>query len=342
MKVGVISSSVFKLPIHGYGGLEHVAWLQAKGLAERGHEVTLFAPDDSSCPGCTVFPFGPAGQWGEDKCYDRYWKELPKHDVILDHSWNKFSVILKMEGKLTTPCLLWLHAPVTTMFSSPPPVDRPCLVAISRDQARFALAHLRRRALHCYNGCDPTYYKNTGARRSGRYLFLARFSTVKGPLIAIEACRKAGVALDLVGDTTITNEPDYFRHCQSLCDGTQIRMVGPASRGECVSWFSQAKALLHPIRDFAEPLGLTVLESQLCETPVISWDNGAPRETIKHGETGFLVESEEELVELLRTDAVASLDGKRCREWVAGQFTVEHHLDRTEELMRIAVTTGGW
>jgi glycosyltransferase involved in cell wall biosynthesis len=90
-----------------------------------------------------------------------------------------------------------------------------------------------------------------------------------------------------------------------------------------------------------EPFGLSPVESMLCSTPVISWDSGAMRETIEHGKTGFLVKSEKELVDLLKTDAVARIDRGYCREW-AKRFSVENMVDRVEELCYEAVETGGW
>ncbi len=108
MKIAIISTTIFPVPLQGYGGLEAVAWERAKGLAKKGHEVTLFAPDGSTCPGVNVIPFGPAGQIDERMAFAGYpehkegeeikrrasrgyWPELLKQDVIIDDSWCKFS-----------------------------------------------------------------------------------------------------------------------------------------------------------------------------------------------------------------------------------------------------------
>jgi len=88
MKIAVISSTVFQVGpggLQGYGGLEQLAWQQARGLAAKGHVVTLMAPDGSTCPGVTVLPPGPAGQHHEQQAYAKYWSVLPEHDVVIDH-----------------------------------------------------------------------------------------------------------------------------------------------------------------------------------------------------------------------------------------------------------------
>jgi len=343
MKICIISSTVFSCPPSGYAGLEMVSWQQAKGLAAKGHEVALIAPQGSTCPGVRVIPTGPPGGWDEKRAYSTYWKELLHFNdgVIIDHSWNKFSVMLKLEGRLTCPILLWCHAPVQTMFQQPPPYLKSCFVCISEDQARMCMIHLKRAARCCYNGVDPDYYKPMeGVTRTDRYLFLARFSSIKGPDLAIQACKQAGVGLDLIGDFSITNEPELFKQCEALCDGEQIRIVGPASRAECVMWFSKAKALLHPNLRFQEPFGLSPCEAQLCGCPCVAWDHGAMRETVLNGSTGFLVESQEELVGLLQQDAVSRLDRAKCRDWITSRFTVDHMVNRCEELAILALTKG--
>ncbi len=376
MRIGIISTTIFKLPIQGYGGLEAIAWERAKGLAKKGHDVTLFTPDGSECPGVNIVPFGPEQQVDEKmayagypehkegdivkrSAYRGYWPELLKQDVIIDDSWNKWSYLIKQEGRLKAPILGVMHAPVNTMFQSPPPVEKPCIVCISEDQKNHYEAlfspHKAKVALH---GIDLDFYKPLDIPRSKRFLFLARFSSVKCPDLAIQACRQAGVGLDLVGDTKLTGEAEYLQSIMRMCDpindltvipkdSRTIRLRGPASRGETVWWFSQAHCMVHPIQRFREPLGLAPLESQACGNPCISWDFGAMRETIKHGETGWLVNSMPELVQAVK-NAVSDWNGtdprkrERCREWVASKFSLQHFIDRWESLCFEAIEGGGW
>lgn len=343
MKIAVISATVFKCPPDGYSGLEMIAWLCAKGLAERGHDVTLYAPEGSTCPGAKVHSLGPARYVNEKDAYSNYWPTLFDFDVVIDHSWGKWANMLRGEGKLKAPVLNVMHAPVNTMWQTlPPNVPKPCAVCISQDQANHFEAIFNQPARVCYNGVDLDFYKSIeGLERNDRFLFLARFSTIKGPLLAIEACKKVGVGLDLVGDTTITHEPEYFQHCKSLCDGKQIVMHGNASRGETVWWFSRSHAMIHPNRDFREPFGLAPVEAQACGLPCISWDHGAMRETVlKHD----LVKSTDELAKLIEQYASYELVGNWRQAYCnnAKRFSVENMVNRYEELCNEAIETGGW
>ncbi len=365
MKIAVVSTPVFRLcPPNGtvgYSGLEVLAYHTAAGLARKGHQVSLIAPDGSECPGVQVIPIGPERMISEQQAYagfpemrepnrivrpahGGYWQHLQQMDCVIDHSWQKWGYTLKAEGNLKAPILGVLHAPVDTMLKElPPGVDKPCFVCISEDQRAHFEALFNHPARTAYNGIDPDFYKPLNIPRSKRFLFLARFSTIKGADLAIEACQKAGVGLDLVGDTSITAEPDFLRKCQSMADGKQIRIVGPCTRGETVWWFSQAHALLHPNMRFREPFGLAPVEAMACGCPVIAWDNGAMRETIKHGETGFLARTLEELVTYVKEFKADALHGELLNGWRgacqehAQQFSINQMVNRYSELVQEVV-----
>ncbi len=353
MKITVVSSTVFSLTdtgLSGYGGLEQIAWQCAKGLAQKGHEVTFVAPDDSTCEGCDVIHTGEARQHDERQAYDVFWKVLLTQDCVIDHSWAKWSYILKMEGRLKAPVMGVMHAPIHTMIQSLPPIESPCFVCISEDQRKHFEGLFGQEARTCYNGIDLEQYQAANVPRTDRYLFLARFSTVKSPDLCLEACYQANAGLDLIGDQSITNEPDYLNKCTQMASrtssdwnsnkGKQFRLIGPSSRGGAVWWYSQAHAMLHLTKSFREPFGLAPVEAMACECPVIGWSGGALKETIKDKETGFLVKSVEQAIDLIKSDAVSSINRKRCREWVS-QFSVDKMVSRYNELVEEAVN-GGW
>ena len=57
------------------------------------------------------------------------------------------------------------------------------------------------------------------------------------------------------------------------------------------SLFARARGLLMPIR-WEEPFGMVMVEAMACGTPVIAFPEGAARELVVDGQTGFLVEDE--------------------------------------------------
>lgn len=342
MRVAVVSAQVFKCPPPGYSGLEMIAWQCARGLAALGHQVTLFAPQGSRGDGFDICETGPPG-WDEHSAYGTFWKHLNHFHCVIDHSWQKHAYGLKAEGVLKAPVLGVLHAPVDTMMKSlPPGVERPCYVCISDDQRAHFEGLLNHKARTCHNGIDLEFYKPiVGSVRSSAALFLARFSTIKGPDLAIDACREADCFLDLVGDFSITNEPEYLAQCKAKCGG-KIRLLGSESRGGTVARYSQSQFMIHPNQRFREPFGLAPVEAMACGLPVLAWDNGAMRETVVHGETGYLVDSFPRLVEGVKVlmNGINDKVRERCREQ-ASKFSVQRMVQRYSELCQEAVQ-GGW
>ncbi len=316
-----------------------ISWQCAEGLYLKGHDVTLIAPKGSKTN--AILHETTLGE-SERQAYSGYWQKLHEFDVIIDHSWEKWSYILKLEGRLKAPVCGVLHAPVETMYHTAPPVPKPCLITISKDQAEACNVHLKCASRTAYNGVDLNFYHNHKRLRNNRYLFLARISTIKGPHIAVSVANNCRVGLDLVGDDRITGEPDLLRNIKDACVlSPNLRYVGHQDRSECVGWFNNNKALLHPNMLYREPFGLAPIEAQLCGMPVIAWDNGAMRETVKHCETGFLVKSQEEMESIIKSDAVNSINPNHCVEW-ASRFSYENMVDRYEALCHEAIESGGW
>ena len=341
MRVVIISTTIMTLPPAGYSGLEMLAHQQAIGLAKLGHQVLLVAPIGSVItPGVELH--GTTLGEHESQAFTGYGPRLKDWDVVIDNSWEKWAYMPKIEGTLKTPVMGILHAPACTMYRQSPPMPRPCFVCISRDQAEEAKEIWKIDTRIAYNGVDMNFYKPIPEiQRTDRYLFLARFSRIKGAHVALNVAEKTGVSLDLVGDDKITGEPDYAKECVARANNIPgAKYHGGAPRKKCVEWFNQGKALLHMNQIFREPFGLAPVESMMSGCPVIAFDNGAMRETIEHGKTGFLVNTPEEVIELIKTDAVTSIKSEYCREW-ASQFSIENMVKRYEALCEEAIE-GGW
>ncbi len=68
-----------------------------------------------------------------------------------------------------------------------------------------------------------------------------------------------------------------------------------------------------------EGWGIVSMEAQACGTPAVVWNAPGLRETVRHGETGFIVESVEEtaqrLLEILRNPALRDRLGQAATRW---------------------------
>src|SRR5918992_6089138 len=93
MKVAQIAPPWFAVPPERYGGIEWVVALLADGLADRGHECTLYASGGSITRAelVTVFEDPPGGPAIGDVYYDvvhcaTAYRDAAAYDIIHDHS----------------------------------------------------------------------------------------------------------------------------------------------------------------------------------------------------------------------------------------------------------------
>jgi glycosyltransferase involved in cell wall biosynthesis len=121
-------------------------------------------------------------------------------------------------------------------------------------------------------------------------------------------------------------------------DGDKIRYIERLPYHEIVQLMGKAKGFLFPLQ-WDEPFGMVVIEAMAAGTPVVAYRRGSMPELIKHGETGYLLDIEDEMVEMI--DRIATLDRARCREWVEERFSVERMVDEYEELYKMAAS-GRW
>jgi glycosyltransferase involved in cell wall biosynthesis len=183
-----------------------------------------------------------------------------------------------------------------------------------------------RYAATIHHGIDPAQF--TFEAEPGRYLlFLGRIHPDKGTHHAIELAHRTGLPLVIAG---IIQDRTYFRdEVEPHLIGKEITFVGAVGPEERDRLLGGALGLVHLI-DFAEPFGLSVVESLATGTPVIARRLGSMPELIRDGETGFLVEDVAGAVAASRQ--LASLDRRRCRDDVERRFTKDRMVDRYEQL----------
>jgi len=150
----------------------------------------------------------------------------------------------------------------------------------------------------------------------------------------VHTAKKCRVPLDAFGDLEIIANEEYARKCFEENDGRQIKVAPGIPRIETVKQYQSHKALV-TWPNYVEIFGLTTIECMATGTPVISKDSGAAQELIKHGKSGFVVSTLDELEDLIKSDAVSQIKPEDCRkqaEKFSIQKSAEGHLRRLQDV----------
>ena len=119
--------------------------------------------------------------------------------------------------------------------------------------------------------------------------------------------------------------------------GDDVEVRGECDQGQKTELLAGAAALLFPIQ-WPEPFGLVMTEAMACGTPVIAWRNGSVPEVVADGQTGFIVESVEELAAAV--DRLSDLDPRAMRARVRQRFSAEAMVAGYERSYQQVLTSG--
>ncbi|GAC1424880.1 MAG: glycosyltransferase family 4 protein [Actinomycetota bacterium] len=337
MKIAQICPPWFAVPPKGYGGIEWVVALLADGLTELGHDVTLFAPGGSVTKAKLISEFEepPGGTklgqfWYEVIQAASAYKYASDFDIIHDHCGM---IGPPIGANISKPIVHTLHGPFTDMAKrmyrllAPPPkamgpnaterrVPNPLnLVAISEAQRSFCpdLNY----AGTVYNGINLDLYPFK-AEKQDYLLFLGRVNKEKGPEIAVDIAKAAGMKLKMAVKMSEAFEQEYWRDVVEPRLSGNEEIIGEISIEEKASLIANARATLFPIQ-WPEPFGLVMTESMAAGTPVLAFPYGAAPEVIADGTTGFLCKDFDDMVDAA-VSRVNDIDPAVCRAHVEKKF----------------------
>jgi glycosyltransferase involved in cell wall biosynthesis len=315
------------VPPPGYGGVEEVVSALTEALVRRGHAVTLFcAPGSRSSATVVTLLDLPHPDEIERSLYEvdhvaRAFEAIERahrrFDVIHDHC--GFTAVA-MADRIETPIVHTLHGQFTPSTSAfyRHHAGKVALVGISRAQLACAPAEI---------GAIPAIPNPLDAsvwplqERKGDYLlWIGRMTPEKGPQRAIAAAHAADVRLVLAGVIQPGQQAFFDREIAPHIDGDRVQFVGEVAGATKRTLFAHARGLLMPIR-WDEPFGMVMVEALACGTPVIAFAEGAARELVLDGRTGFLVDDEQGMAAAVgRLPSIAPRD---CRAWVTANCDVD-------------------
>lgn len=327
----------------------------AKGLGERGHQVTLFSPLGTEVHGQNVtvetmnlrplvknqaeftalldnteyLSHDVHGLWDRYMVNEMY-KRASNGEYDLLHFHHPESSLSMAARTQKVPTVYTLHDPVYPwyreifeLFSTP----NQKFISISKNQRRDApdLPYLDT----VYNGTDVNLF-TFSEEHEDYLLFTGRITPEKGVKEAIQVAKESNHRLLIIGPVAHGSQGYFDQYIRPELN-ERILYLGRMDQDLLPTYYQKARAVLTPIQ-WEEPFGLTTVEAMACGTPVISLHRGAAPEIIEHGKTGFVVHSVSEMVE-----AVGMLDRinrSDCRKHVETKFSTKQMIDAYERAYR--------
>ena len=314
------------------GGMEAHCHQLATALVARGHDVTLFASGDSD-PDLPLHPVAerhyeavlPWAQWHgterltafQDLAFGRAWAAVAGGDFQVVHNNAMHPAIHDWARRDAQPMVTSLHVPP---FNG--------LAHAIRDQAAPWLQQTVTSHTHMagwwsvppatasvvHNGIDTARwaFRPNG---NGRAAWAGRITPNKGTAVALDAARRAGIALDVVGPIDCM---DYFsQEVAPLLDKTRL-YHGLKGGADLVEMVGAASVLLStPMWD--EPFGLIAAEAMACGVPVAALYRGATREVV--GDCGSLAADAPTLAKAIYV--AMRIPRAACRERVERLFSID-------------------
>jgi len=303
------------LPPQGYGGVERVVQWLAKGLIERGHEVTLGVLEGSRVPdGAEMLEFAPSEVSAEVLV-----SRLPAGIEMVHFMAPPESGVM---NQLSCNSILTVHG-----NGKPGETFPENSVFISQDHARRHAA-----STYIYNGIDPDEYVFEPNQKENWHLFLSKTTwSVKNLTGAIEYCAIAGSPLKVAG-----GKRPLSSRLKSLFDPRMRKLIqweGTVNGMRKAKLLAHAKSLVFPVK-WPEPFGLVVAEALMSGTPVIASRRGSLPELVNQ-DVGAVLNGQDndEWIRLLSSEKLP-WKPEMCRQWALKNFHYRKMAESYETLYK--------
>lgn len=328
MRIAQVAPLYEAVPPRLYGGTERIVAHLTDALVALGNEVTLFASADAHTQARLV----PVRDQAIRLDPADLKSDLASHLSMLHEVYSRRHEfdILHFHVDLIHFPFFANHAvrTVTTLHGRLDLKDLPeaygrwpqfPLVSISDDQRKpLPDANWRATIPH---GLKESIYRFTDRPGNAPYLaFLGRISPEKRPDRAIAIAKRSGMRLKLAAKVDAADRAYFNEMIEPLLDDPLIEFVGEIGDARKSEFLGNAAALLFPI-DWPEPFGLVMIEAMACGTPVIAWRCGSVPEVLDHGNSGFIVDSEDDAVAAI--GRLATIDRRGVRELFERRFSAK-------------------
>ncbi len=357
MRILIVSTLKRKVTKDETASRSQIIYRLAKGLAKKGHEVSVLGTADTEIPGVRAIPVAERGWVDQEAVENSFFrdaasllelslklKEVQKDfDLIHNHTYPEFFTSV-IEDELEIPLLTTVHSQATEYIDELlSKFKKTKFVGLSK--AHISEFKKIKIDFLVYNGIEISDFPFDN-KKDDYLLWIGRLSKAKnkggsfmdpkGVKWAIKLAEESGEKLIITGNV---EDMEFYKKEIEPHLSSSIKWYGPVSSkqvlkpSEIANLMGKAKAFLMTV-NWDEPFGLVMAEAMACGTPVIGFDRGAVGELVVNGKTGFVVPHGdlEGLKEALKK--VHSINPKDCRKRVEDNFTTEKMVQNYEEVYK--------
>ena len=294
LRIALIAPPMLPVPPPTYAGTERVVAALADELIQRGHDVTLYAPGDSTFRGRLVSSpdqsLWSAGYHGDVSSFinvtlAKAWADAGEFDIIHSHV-ETLGFLFARHSPVPVVTTLHGRLDVSGIPELIEEFDEIPLVAISESQRRWSPEANWVATVHHGLPLERMPFGPT----PGSYLaFVGRITPEKGIAECIQVAREVGMPLRIAAKVYDDEEKQHFADVVEPALGEDVEFLGELGAPDRDALYAGAAATLM-LGAWPEPFGLVAIESMATGTPVIARRAGALTETIEHGTSGFLVD----------------------------------------------------
>ena len=353
MDVAILAAARFPIREPFAGGMEAHTHALAERLWARGHDVTVYAAGGDGPYGVhRMLPVdfeastvarrdvssGPASALAEHHSY---------LDAVLEVGRRRHQIVhINAVHHLPFACAgLWTSSVVTATLHSPPTPWLESAVRLAEARPRRASDGL---GIACQRpgvagradrSGDPQRHRSAAVAARARRASAAWWGRVvpeKAPHLAIDAARRAGMAITVMGPV---HDEAYFEREVRPRLGGEARYAGHLATADVAAEVGRSNvAVITPAWD--EPFGLVVAEALACGTPIAAFDRGAMAELIDSS-TGRVVPAGDVVRLAAAIEEATSCDREECRRQAEHRFSSDTMADGYESWFQTLLAARG-
>lgn len=327
LRIAITADPELPVPPRQYGGIERIVDLLALGLANRGHDVTLFSHPDSTVAVNRI-------AWRGGASGSLFSALLNMETLAAAHASKRFDIVHSFSRlAYLTPILPLRVVKVMSYQRQISTYTVSTAMRLARGTLRLVACSRQMIPGNLYSDAwsviynsisTSTYRFRSSVPQAAPLVFLGRVEKIKGPHLAIQIARLANRQLILAGNVPCGHEQFFETEIRPHLDADRIKYIGPVDDAEKDRLLGDAAALLMPIV-WDEPFGIVMAEALACGTPVVGFARGAIPEVVDHGITGFIGRDLQDLVD--GVNRIDTIDRQACRRIAESRFSANVMVD---------------